>query len=71
VSCIAIAFAPLARRARGRREIAFCVGMLGFAAESIASWVLVTQTETPDERLLWLRIVTTLACCRSPRGPTS
>ena len=60
VSCIAVAFAPLARRARGRREIAFCVGMLGFAAESIASWVLVTQTETPDERLLWLRIVTTL-----------
>jgi putative PEP-CTERM system histidine kinase len=60
IGCLGIAAAALARRARGRLEIAFGLGMLGFAAESMASWVLVTQTELPDERLLWLRLVITL-----------
>lgn len=31
--------------------------MTGFALESVAALVLVTQTETPEDRLLWLRVV--------------
>lgn len=56
-SSLGLAGVALARPRRARREWSFGVGMLGFALEAVAAWALLTQTESPEDRLLWLRAV--------------
>jgi len=53
---LGLAGLAVARRPRGVLRWSFAGGMTGFAAESIAGLVLVTQTDAPDERLLWLKV---------------
>jgi putative PEP-CTERM system histidine kinase len=53
---LGLAGLAVARRPRGALRWSFAGGMAGFAAESIAALVLVTQTDAPDERLLWLKV---------------
>jgi len=53
---LGLAGLAVARRPRGVLRWSFAGGMAGFAAESIAGLVLVTQTDAPDERLLWLKV---------------
>ena len=53
---LGLAGLAVARRPRGALRWSFAGGMAGFAVESIAALVLVTQTDAPDERLLWLKV---------------
>lgn len=52
---LGLAAVAVARRPRTVLRWSFALGMVGFAAESAAAFILVTQTDTPDERLFWLR----------------
>ena len=45
----------LARRPRGLLRWSFAAGMAGFAVESLAAFMLVAQTDAPDDRLFWLK----------------
>ena len=52
---LGLGLVAVARRPRGPLRWSFALGMAGFAVESAAALVLVTQTDAPDERLFWLR----------------
>jgi putative PEP-CTERM system histidine kinase len=56
VSSLLLGAAVVARRPRGRNQWSFALGMLAFAAEGAATYILVTATSTPEERLLWVRV---------------
>ncbi len=57
LSSLGLAAVVLAQRPRGRLQWSFALGMVGFAFEAVAAFMLLAQTELPDERLLWLRAV--------------
>ena len=57
LTSLALGGFAVARPARGQRSWSFGAGMVAFALESVAALVLVTWTETPEDRLLWLRAV--------------
>ncbi|MFZ1059038.1 MAG: XrtA/PEP-CTERM system histidine kinase PrsK [Candidatus Rokuibacteriota bacterium] len=57
VSSLGLVAVLLARRPRGWLEWSFALGMVGFALEAVAAFMLLTQTESPDDRLFWLRAV--------------
>jgi putative PEP-CTERM system histidine kinase len=57
ISSLALAAAGIGRPPRGRLQWSFSLGMLGFAVESLASLVLLTRTEQPEEIQLWLAAV--------------
>src|SRR5262245_58970487 len=46
----ALAVAALTRQPRGRLHWTFALGMIGFAAEALATCVLLTQTTNPEAR---------------------
>jgi len=52
---LVLAGVGLGGRRRSRARWSFALGMLGFAAEAGASWMLLTGTEAPETRLVWLR----------------
>src|SRR5207253_6408009 len=54
-SSLAMGALAVARRPRGMLRWSFALGMAGFALESATAFVLVTQTDAPDERLFWLK----------------
>jgi putative PEP-CTERM system histidine kinase len=54
-TCIAVAALAVAIRPAERRPWPFVGGMLGFAAEAGAAYMLVTAGQEPESRLLWLR----------------
>src|SRR3990172_5033395 len=80
VSSLGLVAVLLARRPRGRLEWSFALGMVGFALEAVAAFMLLTETESPDDRLFWRRGVQVavlvvavlwgvfLAALRSSRG---
>ncbi len=45
----------VARPPRSVLRWSFAAGMAGFAAEALAAFVLIGQTDTPDTRLVWLK----------------
>lgn len=51
---LGLAVLAVGRRPRGLLRWSFALGMLGFAAESAAAFVLVTQTNEPGARLIGL-----------------
>ncbi|MBI1893813.1 MAG: PEP-CTERM system histidine kinase PrsK [Candidatus Rokubacteria bacterium] len=55
-SALALAAAVLAQRGPRSVHWSFAAGMVGFAVEQIAGFMLATVTETPADHLLWLRI---------------
>ena len=57
VSSLVLAAWALLQRPRERLHWSFAAGMLAFAAESAARYVLAVGTVEPEDRLLWLRIV--------------
>jgi hypothetical protein len=57
ISSLALAAVGLALRPRGWLKWSFALGMVGFTTESLAGYVLLTATELPGERLLWVRLV--------------
>ena len=57
LTSLALAVAVLVRRPRLRLQWSAAIGMLGLAIESLAAFMLVVTSETPDERLMWLKIV--------------
>jgi putative PEP-CTERM system histidine kinase len=54
-TCVAVAALAVPIRPAGRRPWPFAGGMLGFAAEAGAAYMLVTAGQEPESRLLWLR----------------
>ena len=56
-SSLVLAVAALARPPRTAVRWTFALGMLAFAGETAAAFVLLTQTETPETRALWLGLV--------------
>ena len=54
-SSLGLGALAMARRPRGLLRWSFALGMAGFALESATAFVLVTQTDAPDERLFWLK----------------
>ena len=56
LSSLALAAVGLAQSPRGRLHWGFGLGMLGFAVESLANFMLVVTTELPSDRVLWLHI---------------
>ena len=54
---LALAVMAVARSPRGLLRWSFALAMLGFAAEAGAAFLLVAWTETPDERVVWLKAV--------------
>jgi len=52
---LGLAVMAVARPPRGLLRWSFALAMLGFAAEAGAAFVLVARTETPDERVVWLK----------------
>jgi putative PEP-CTERM system histidine kinase len=57
LTSLALVGATLGRRPRGRMHWAFALGMVGLALEAAAGLVLLVQTESPEERLTWLRVL--------------
>ena len=55
-SCIVAAVMAVAVRPSAGWPWAFGLGMLGFAAEAGAAYMLVTVGQEPESRLLWLRV---------------
>lgn len=53
--CLLLAGAALVPRPRGRLQGSLAAGMLGFALETLAIYALLVWTESPEDRLLWLR----------------
>src|SRR3990172_3105608 len=56
LSSLGLAALVLTQRPRGRARWSFGVGMVAFAAESLAALMLVSMTELPSERRLWLQL---------------
>jgi len=54
-SSLGLGALAVARRPRGLLRWSFALGMTGFALESATAFVLVAQTDAPDERLFWLK----------------
>src|SRR5439155_11992767 len=50
-----LAVVALAQRPRGRLHWTFGLGMIGFAAEALSAFVLLSATELPEDRLRWLQ----------------
>jgi hypothetical protein len=59
ISSLVLAVVGIGRPPRGRLQWSFSLGMLGFAVESLASLVLLTRTEQPEEIQLWLATLET------------
>ncbi len=57
VSSLVLAGLILSRSPRRPAQWSFALGMLGFAAESLAAFMLVEMAEVPADRLFWLRAV--------------
>ena len=57
LTCLAMAGGVLLQRRPGRSKWSFAGGMVAFAAENVATWVLVTQSELAEDRYLWLHVV--------------
>ena len=60
LTSLALAVAAVYRPPRERYHWSFAAGMVMFTAESVAAFVLVATTESPEDRLLWLRVVTAI-----------
>jgi putative PEP-CTERM system histidine kinase len=56
LASVGLGVAALAARPCGRVRATFGLGMVGFAVEAAAGYVLMLQAQTADERLLWLRV---------------
>lgn len=54
LSSLALAAMGLSDRRRDRLQWSFALGMLGFAVEALGSLALLTLSETPEDRRLWL-----------------
>lgn len=55
-SSLGVGAAVVCRRSPGRIHAAFAAGMVALALEASATFVLLTRTETPATRLLWLQV---------------
>ncbi len=69
LTSLALAAAALLRSPRGVPQWSFTAGMIGFALETAAAFMVATRGESPGERLFWLQTWTVLATvCLLPWG---